>query len=104
MRKVYTATLYGATPEIFQDVFYTFEYILKSKSFFDDGGDLYEVNQLNISVPILIDAQNIDLDMCTAIRAELVLDDSDIVNIECEITKQPITDLETKYNTNELFV
>jgi hypothetical protein len=104
MRTVYTATLYGATPEILQDVFYTFEGFLKTKSFFEDGGDLYEVNQLNISVPILIEVQDVELDMITAIREELGLSDSDVVNIECEITKQPITELEEKYNVNEMFV
>jgi hypothetical protein len=43
LTKVYTATIF-AEPESFQDVFYTFEYILKKKSFLEDGGDLYEVN------------------------------------------------------------
>jgi hypothetical protein len=84
LTKVYTATIF-AEPESFQDVFYTFEYILKKKSFLEDGGDLYEVNSLEIKIPLMIQPTDIELDLQTAIRSELSLDDSDVVKIDCEI-------------------
>lgn len=82
--KVYTADIFE-TPELFQSVHYYFEAIMKKRSFFEDGGDLYEVNSLELKTPLGISPSDIEADLETAIRSELNLTDFDVVKIVCEI-------------------
>jgi len=83
--KTYTARIFGESEEIFQDVHYSFEHIVKHPSFFENEGNVIEVNHLEIKMPLYIKPADIETDLSETIRMELGLRPCDVVKIECQI-------------------
>jgi hypothetical protein len=95
MRQIFTATIYGETEEICQDVFYTVKGHIIKPSFFEDGGDLYKITEVELKTPLLIEASDLEQDIETAIRCEWNLTDNDVVRLECKVTlcAEPLEEL-----------
>jgi hypothetical protein len=104
MRRIFTADIYGATPEIVQSTPCTYEFIRKQPKFMEDGGDTIEVNLCQLTIPLMIKPSDLLQDLETGIREDLGLDDLDIVKFECDIVQPSLIIEQPAYDTTKLFV
>lgn len=101
--KIKTATIYGPTDQIFQDVFYTYEVRPDRSRWFDDETPMHEVERVSLKMPLLINPSDLKTDLEVAIAEDLGIE-PECVRIQCtiELCHQIVED--EKLNTETLFV